>query len=59
MADWYCSVCGAGHDKGLTMIQATIICMKCLDEVKKQTQQQGTGLQEEVIKNIKENDIYD
>ena len=57
LTDWRCSICGQPHE--LSMVQATIICMKCLDEIKKQTQQSGTGLQEEVIKTIKENDIYD
>ena len=58
MTDWSCSVCGS-KERLITMVQATIICIPCLDEIKKATQNKGSALSEEVAVAVKENDIYD
>ena len=57
MIELYCSVCGRNNN--LSMVQGTIICLACLDKIKKETQNKGSGLSEEVAVAIKENDIYD
>lgn len=57
LTDWHCSVCGKKDD--IALVQGTTICIPCLDAIKKETQQHGTGLAEQVAVAVKENDIYD
>lgn len=54
-----CSVC-YGVDKPRTMVQGTVICIKCLEEAKKNAQNDPSELEYNINKEIaKENDIYD
>ncbi len=55
-----CSVCWA--DEKLTQIQGTIICKDCLEKAKEQVKHEQKGpeaIPDQIMSQVKENDIYD
>ena len=59
MADYYCSVCWNKESNKVTTIAGTVICVVCLDKVRKSEAETLKGKLAEVIEQPKEHDIYD